>query len=84
MFLTWFECIEQDVQKKFLPFCWPASNWRAGESPLKNLATSLIITSLRLGLAFAFSKDQLPYPQSRVFADHLKDTSLIGTTEIFL
>ena len=77
MFLTWFECTEQDVQKKFPPFCWPASNWPAGESPLKNLATSLIITPLRLGLTFAFSKDQLPCPQSRVVVDHLKDTSLI-------
>ena len=28
--------------KKFPPYCWPASNWRAGEFPLNTRILSLI------------------------------------------
>ena len=41
MYGTWFECMEQDVQKKFPPFCWPASNWPARESSLKKSSNTI-------------------------------------------
>ena len=36
--------IEHEKQKKLPPFCWPASNWVAGLSPLKMRNSSLIGT----------------------------------------
>ena len=81
MFLTWFEYMEQDVKKKFPHFFWPASNWRAGEFPLNNLATSLIVIPLGHWISFFILERSVTSPQSRVFADQSQDTSLKGTTE---
>ena len=67
--------------KEISSFCWPASNWPARESSLKKRSNTIDHNPIDT-LDWLLHFENISSPQSRVFPDHLKDTSPTGTTDV--